>query len=44
MRGKKSMTIYKEVMRALGAVDLKENFEGLEKEAKVIAKPHLKWL
>ena len=42
--GKRSMAIYREVMRALGAVDLNENYEGIEMEAKRIAKPYLSWV
>ena len=44
MRGKRSMKIYDEIMSAIRAVDLSEEFVTAKEKAKVIAKPYLKWV
>ena len=44
MRGKRSMKIYDEIMTAIRAVDLSEEFVTAEEKAKAIAKPYLKWV
>jgi len=44
MRGKRSMKIYEEIMGAMRAVDISQDYKTAEKNAQVIAKPYFKWV
>ena len=44
MQGKRSMEIYKEIMSAIRAVDLKNEFKVAKEKAEIMAKPYLNWV
>ena len=44
MRGKRSMNIYNDIMTAIRAVDLSEDFKVVKEKAEVMANPYLKWV
>jgi hypothetical protein len=44
MKGKRSMKIYEEVMSAIRAVDLSNEFSVAKEKAEILAKPYSKWM